>query len=157
MPRKKRLTVRRTPRRAHSGRNDQRRAAVRRKADAWALLRKGGAEHTGGAVYLGGYAVECKIKAVAMERFVCWTLEELAFRWKVTEDAVFSHGLDAFLRRLGLTDKSKAAEAWPDYRDHVAKWRPSRRYSPNNWPVEEAEVFLNAVERVYAWLDVNQC
>ena len=142
--------------RAHSGLSDLRTAAVKRKADAWKLLRRGGAEHTRGAVYLGGYAVECKLKAIAMERHVCWTLEQLALRWQVSEDVVFSHGLEVFLNQLSLYDKLRKSEVGRDFTGQVNQWRPSWRYSPRNWPVAEAEVFMNAVERVYAWLDANR-
>ena len=56
-------------RRKHSGRTDLRKAALKRKADAWALLTAKGpanGRHARGAGYLGGYAIECKLKAIAM-------------------------------------------------------------------------------------------
>ncbi len=54
-------------RREHEGRTDMRKAALKRRADAWALLQTGKAQHARAAGYLGGYAIECKLKAIAME------------------------------------------------------------------------------------------
>jgi hypothetical protein len=50
-----------------------RKAALKRRSDAWALLDAEG-RHARGAGYLGGYAIEWKLKAIAMEVFGCWTL-----------------------------------------------------------------------------------
>lgn len=81
---------------------------MRRKLDAWALLGCG-ARHARGAAYLGGYAVECKLKAIAMELFDCWTLAELARRWRVDDRAVYQHGLEALASRLPLWTRLKAS------------------------------------------------
>jgi hypothetical protein len=59
--------------------------------------------HARGAGYLAGYAIECKAKAIAMEVFDCWTLEELAASWDVDENQVYAHGLEAILRPLHCT------------------------------------------------------
>ena len=67
-------------RRDFQGRTDLHKAGLKRLGDAKALLRKGRARGRG-AMYLAGYAVECKLKAIAMEIYDCWTLEQLARRW----------------------------------------------------------------------------
>jgi hypothetical protein len=140
----------------HDGRTDLRRAAAKRRADAWALVRAG-SEHTRAATYLGGYAIECKLKAIAMEAFDCWTLRQLAARWQVPEQDVYSHGLEALIEQLPLRDNFHRSEAWPFFARHVNQWRASWRYDPRNPPVESAQTFLGAVDRVYKWLEANQC
>jgi hypothetical protein len=140
----------------HSGRTDQRKAALKRKADAWALQRAG-APHSRGAAYLGGYAIECKIKAIAMEVFECWTLEELARERALDEREVYTHGLEALVNRLmpsGFTIKLQAGmgRQWSS----VNRWRPSWRYDPRDWKEDDAETFLEAVDEVYRWLDSNR-
>jgi hypothetical protein len=58
---------------------------------------------------MGGYAVECRLKAIAMEIYGCWTLRELSERLDVTENDVFQHGLEALLGKMpkGLQDNMK--------------------------------------------------
>lgn len=55
-------------------------AALKRLADARLLLSTRRNEYSRCAGYLAGYAVECKLKAVAMEVLDCWTLDELRTR-----------------------------------------------------------------------------
>jgi hypothetical protein len=140
--------------RDHEGRTDMSRAGAKRRADAWALVRAG-SEHTRGALYLGGYAIECKLKAIAMEIYGCWTLQQLAVRWRVPEQNVYTHGLEAFLEQLPLRDRLHDSDAWDSFA-RVNKWRASWRYNPENVPIETATKFLKAVDEVYRWLDVNQ-
>lgn len=143
----------------HHGRSDQRRAAARRLADAKALLRSAGL-HRRGAMYLAGYAVECKLKAIAMESVNVWTLADLARRWRVDDREVYQHGLEALVKRLPLYHRLQRSVVWRDFASHVNRWRPSWRYNPSE-PVkndrrDEAEDFMDAVERVYRWLESNQ-
>lgn len=142
-------------RRKHSGRTDLRRAGRKRLQDASALLGSG-RSHARGAAYLGGYAVECQLKAIAMEVFDCWTLEELAQEWEVDDRAVYTHGLEALVRRLSVYDRFRRSQAWLDFARHVNRWRMHWRYDPHDWDVDAARTFLQAVERVYHWLDRNR-
>ena len=59
----------------YQGVSEQRKAAFKRKRDAWALHTQGPL-HARGAMYLGGYAIECKLKAIAMEIHQCRTLSQ---------------------------------------------------------------------------------
>jgi hypothetical protein len=144
-------------RREHSGLTDQRKAALKRKRDARALLERENGRHARGAGYLGGYAVECKLKAIAMEIFHCWTLDELAQRLKVSEDLVYQHGLEAIAKHLPLYNRMQRSEIWRDFAGLVNQWRPSWRYNPRDWSPQAARTFLIAVDRVYAWLESNRC
>lgn len=140
----------------HDGRTDMRKAALKRRADAWRLLRAGKA-HSRGAAYLGGYAVECKFKAIAMEVHGVWTLRQLAKVWQVNESEVYTHGLEALAMHLPLYKNFQRSEVWRDFAGHVNHWRPSWRYDPRDWTEEGAENFLTALDRVYKWLDANRC
>ncbi len=92
-------------RRDFHGRVDQRRAAAKRLADAERLLGRAGTagwreqrgNHSRGAMYLAGYAVECKIKACMMEMYDCMTLAELTAKIEVNEAIIYQHGLEALL------------------------------------------------------------
>jgi len=75
------------------GMSEQRKAAIKRLRDARFLLdqqtgqnwRDQSGLHSRGAMYLAGYAIECKLKAIAMETFRCRTLEELRVKLGVDE------------------------------------------------------------------------
>jgi hypothetical protein len=144
--------------REHQGITELRKAAFRRLRDAEALLRAGG-EHAHCAMYVAGYAVECKLKAIAMEVHNCVTLEELARRWQVDEREVFTHGLECLARRLTLYSRFVKSGVWRDFSGQVNRWRPSWRYKPGEASVkmnQKADAFLRAVERVCKWLDANR-
>lgn len=141
--------------REHTGRSDLQTAAIKRRADAWALLSVG-ARHARGAAYLGGYAVECNLKAIAMETYGCWTLPELARRWRVDDRDIFAHGLEALMKRLPLYQRFKSGVAWYPFASQVNRWRVEWRYDPADWTTGEARKFLAAVDEVIAWLERNR-
>lgn len=140
----------------HMGRSEQHKASLRRKADARKLFEKGGAAHTRGAVYLAGYAIECKLKCIAMERNDCWTLKALADKLGVSDREVFHHGLEVLVTDLGLLTKIRAGYAGKPFAGYVNKWRPTWRYDPSNVPMGWSKAFLDAVDSVYKWLDANR-
>jgi hypothetical protein len=108
---------------------------------------------------MGGYAVECRLKAIAMEIYGCWTLRELSERLDVTENDVFQHGLEALLGKMpkGLQDNMKADRSvWRAFTGQVNRWKVSWRYAPRPLTGEEAQTFLYAVDTVFDWLDANR-
>jgi hypothetical protein len=129
---------------------------MKRRADAWALLRAGD-RHARGAGYLGGCAIECRLKAIAMEVFDCWTLDRLAGKWHVDDQALYTHGLESLVRRLPLYHRFRASDVWRDFASHVNRRRVYWRYDPLDWSCAAATEFLTAVDRVYQWLDANRC
>ncbi|HEY8751323.1 MAG TPA: hypothetical protein VIM11_25290 [Tepidisphaeraceae bacterium] len=137
------------------GVSEQRKAALKRKRDAWALLEKG-PSHARGAMYLGGYAIECKLKSIAMEIYRCRTLAQLAIRLRLKDSEVYSHGLEASAKNLPLYGRLQKSPVWRDFSSYVNRWRPSWRYDPNDFTSAHAEAFLQALDRVYHWLDSNQ-
>lgn len=142
---------------SHNGRTELRKAALHRRADAWKLLESEDDRFGRGAVYLGGYAIECKLKAVAMEVYGCFTLNALAAAWDVDQRAVYTHGLEAFAKRLPLWQRLQHSEVWRDFSAQVNRWRPSWRYDPIPYRWGSAQVFMDAVDRVFKWLDSNRC
>jgi hypothetical protein len=139
--------------REHDGWTDLRIAGIRRLDDAEALLDSGQA-HGQGAAYLAGYAVECKLKCIAMEGLSCWTLTQLARKWKVDERDVYTHGLEYLVKRLPSYQRFRQSSVWPVFVTRVSKWRPSWRYSPY-MIAADVRAFVQAVRRVIQWLDAN--
>jgi len=142
--------------RDYSGRTDQRKAALHRLADAKFLVNEG-APHRRGGLYLAGYAIECKLKAIAMEVFECWSLGDLAVKWDVDEREVYTHGLDALAARLPLYGNFQRSLVWRDFATYVNRWNPSWRYNPREPEESFAIAFTGAVDRVFKWLDSNRC
>lgn len=141
---------------AHIGQTELRKASLKRKRDAWALLKQGRL-HARGAAYLGGYAIECKLKALAMEVHDCWTLDQLRAKRGLAEADVYTHGLEALAMTAmpaGFYRRLRESRVWRDFAE-VNAWRPDWRYDPNDWTKAGAERFLTAVDRVYQWLESN--
>lgn len=137
---------------------------MKRLADAEALLeadfneRPGRISHARGAGYLGGYAIECKLKAVAMEAYGCVSLQELAEKWDVSDKAVYQHGLEVFAKRIHqLFHRLQRSNVWHDFASQVNRWRPDWRYDGRDWSRDKAASFLAATRRIYNWLDSNRC
>lgn len=144
-------------RRDFQGRVALRKAALKRLADSKALLNAAG-NHKRAATYLAGYAVECKLKAVAMEVNDCWTLEQLAARCGVSEDVVYQHGLESLFKRLvqHAYPRFQKSHHWRgDFVGKVNRWKPSWRYNPHEPSGQEAAGFVEAAERICQWLNNN--
>jgi hypothetical protein len=142
------------------GISDQRRAAFKRLRDAEALYavkltrqsERLRGFHARGAMYLAGYAVECKLKAIAMEVYRCRTLAQLAEKLKIDEQEVYTHGLEGLAKRLPMWPNLRRGKIWEDF-SKVVLWRPSWRYDPEDWMNLKAATFLRAVRNVYDWLE----
>jgi hypothetical protein len=143
--------------------SEQRKAAIKRLRDARFLInqqevqswRDQAGKHARGAMYLAGYAIECKLKAIAMETFRCRTLEELRIKLRIDERDIYTHGLELLATRLRLSSRLRKSRVWRDFGE-VNRWRPSWRYDPKDWNNGLALEFLEAVERVYYWLESNR-
>ncbi len=140
----------------YSGRTDQRKAAIKRLADAKFLVNKGDSHRQGG-MYLAGYAIECKLKAIAMEVFGCWSLAQLAAKWDVDDKDVYTHGLEALAARLPLYNNFRKSNVWHDFTNYVNRWNPSWRYNPHEPDKKHASEYIAAIERVFKWLESNRC
>lgn len=141
----------------HQGITDQTRAAINRRRDARSLLRQGEL-HTRGAMYLAGYAIECKVKAKAMERNRATTLGELRSKLNLKEDQVYSHGLESLIEDLlpnGVGKRLREGHARTPFVSQVNRWSPQWRYDGGNPPIADAKKFLDAVDEVWEWLESN--
>lgn len=141
--------------REHDGRTDMWKAAIKRKADAHRLFESGRPHYTG-AMYLAGYAIECRMKAILMDAYHVLTLKELADRMSLNEKDVFTHGLEGLIEVAPFGDSMRHSPVWRDFVEQVILWKPSWRYDPRERTESEARNFLDAVDRVYLWLDTNR-
>lgn len=138
----------------YHGRTEQRKAAIKRKADAWALFEKG-EQHFRGAMYLAGYAIECKLKATAMEVFEVDNLKELSDRIGGDVNSVYTHGLESLVGLMPFESRFRNGDAWKDFSLYVNRWSPAWRYDHRNPSRDEVETYLAAVNNVYRWLEAN--
>lgn len=142
---------------ANYGISQQFKAGLHRLEDARLLF---GCERWRGSMYLGGYAVECLLKARLMRMFGCRHLDALEARLKnrgllSVRSTVFTHSLLLLLRLTGAEQRlQNDATNWGDFQI-VNNWIPAWRYSVDQSNQRRAEVFLEAVERVCHWLEVN--
>ena len=136
------------------GRTEQTKAAIKRKADGKALFAMG-KQHYLGAMYLAGYAIECKLKAAAMLYYNVDTLKDLSEKMKIDEARLYSHNLEALMGLTPLDKSIRTGEVWKDFVTQVSRWSPSWRYDSKNPPEEIAAAFLAAVNNVYNWIDAN--
>jgi hypothetical protein len=140
--------------REHHGCTELRKAGLKRLSDA-EVLAAAGRPHRRAAQYLAGYAIECKLKAVAMEVFNCFTLADLARRMRLEERDVYTHGLEALAGRLPSFVRLRNSSLWRDFA-FVNRWRPAWRYDARDATEEDTSAFLGAVRRVYHWLESNR-
>jgi len=125
------------------------RAGGQRLEDA-AYLLKG--ERTSAAVYLSGYCVECLWKALIITQAGDDKKKEVLDLFR----GAGAHNYD-FLRSL----YSKHGGQPPPKKDKeltnafiiVGSWRTDLRYDPKLYPVDDAEEFLDAVQRISDWMN----
>lgn len=110
-----------------------------------------------GAMYLAGYAVECRLKYKLMQKWKCFTLEELEDKLasKGFSGSPFTHNLDALLELLECQVRMKQSQAVWNAFSRANRWRPSWRYSPDPASEQKAEVFLAAAKEVVSWIENN--
>ena len=118
------------------------------------------AERWRGAMYMGGYSVECLLKTKLMKMFRCNHLreleDELRRRHVLPADAtVFTHQLGVLLNLTGTTVRLRQnRECWRLF-NLVNQWMPAWRYNANLSNPEDANDFLSAVEEVSGWIENN--
>ncbi|MEZ6058102.1 MAG: hypothetical protein R3C01_15490 [Planctomycetaceae bacterium] len=139
------------------GITDQSKSSIHRRDDANALLI---AERWRGAMYLAGYSIECQLKANLMRMFDCcnlWELEQELLRRNLLKSrgTIFSHQLEELLRLTNTMNRLRQNSImWPLF-NIVNSWIPAWRYNPNLSNREDAEDYLNAVDKVRHWIENN--
>lgn len=145
------------PRDMFHGISEQAKAGTHRYVDAQALL---AACRWRGAMYLGGYAIECALKTKLMRMFDCRTLRDLEVELQrrgllVGAETIYRHQLEPLLRLTGARTRLFAdAEAFKAFKS-VNRWIPAWRYAAVHTVKAEAEGFLTAVGIVLLWIEFN--
>jgi hypothetical protein len=138
--------------------------ADRRFADADALRRTGKNAHANGAMYLGGFVVECLLKAALLERYP-WLQSAGSPDERSKEDhhlwslCYRSHDLDEILAklprigeklsRIEQRDSNRLLQAMKSI---CGQWTIYARYSPYNADIDDARTFLDQIEELKPWL-----
>lgn len=111
-------------------------------------------------MYLAGYSIECLLKAKLMRMFDCSNLrdleDELKRRNLLGEHAtIFTHQLEVLLRLANGLDRLRHnVTLWPVF-SIVNRWIPAWRYNPDLSKPEDAEDYLDAVDKIRHWIDTN--
>lgn len=139
------------------GVSEQGKAGKHRLDDARALLN---AVRWRGAMYMAGYAVECLLKTKLMRMFDCRHLreleDELHRRGTISaHTTIFTHQLEVLMRLTQGLDRLRANEPLWRHFNIVNRWVPAWRYASDLSKREDAEDFLEAVEKITHWIEMN--
>lgn len=111
-----------------------------------------------GAVYIGGYAIECYLKMLICSRYDFEHLEDFeeAIEKRTGRHPQLSsargHQLEVLLDYSGLKDVIRTEkEVYHAFRI-VNEWTEALRYYDGNGTTEQCNPFLKALEVVYNWL-----
>ena len=142
----------------YSGRTNLSKAAFHRKKDAVALLKE---RRWRGAMYLGGYAIECKLKVQLLEYYDCFHLDELEAKIEAQTGSrpsfmtIHGHNLEYL---LGFAHcRERLMQNREIYKCFLIcnRWDHRWRYAGNLGNEEEATYFMECLEKLYAWLSSN--
>lgn len=137
--------------------------ADRRYDDAMCLLKSKQNARANGAMYLGGLAVECFLKALLLERHpnLQGRVDPAALSSADREAyaLLFSHALDEILafvpeigRKLQVLAGKDRKPLWPRFWQLCGYWTIYVRYSPKHANIADAREFLGTVTEVRKWL-----
>ncbi|HWE93473.1 MAG TPA: hypothetical protein VG269_05810 [Tepidisphaeraceae bacterium] len=127
--------------------------ADRRYDDAMCLLNSGENARMNGAMYMGGFVVECLLKAMLLERHsnLQRPVDPAALSRTDHEAFVllFGHALDEMLvfipevrAKLRFLKNADGRPLWPAFQAICEQWTVYARYSPRHAKVEDARRFL---------------
>lgn len=137
----------------YAGRTEQHKASFARRRDANVLR---AAQRWRGAMYLLGYAIECRLKARLMERHGVYRLDALEERLSSrlgAEVELKTHSL-AYLFELADAHRRLRGHVRRDYNMCVRR-RVDWRYSPDAGNKEDCNAFLQCAERLMKFIDAN--
>ncbi len=121
-------------------------AGHHRRLDAEYLLEGG---RTTAWVYLGGYCVECLLKALLLMQVPKSKRKDIAEEFRGTGAHNFDRLRSLYLKVGGSAFPKDVIEAFLV----VRAWSTDWRYEPALTPADDAERFLAAVETIRAWAD----
>ena len=136
-----------------------RKAALKRKEDALVLLAK---RRWRGAMYMGGYAIECKLKAQLLDYYDCETISQLTdvlekrFGERPQLTTVRGHGIE-YLFGFLPSSRQRLRQNREREQDFATcnRWQHTWRYWGDTGREDEAAFFLDCVDRVFQWLSHN--
>jgi len=139
---------------------------AQRRLDDAEWLRKSGQNARANAVfYLGGFVVECLLKAKMLERYRFMqhvgSPRDLSDQDREVWNLIYrSHDLEEMLERLPEmrqrmmeADRREGTQRVEALSTVCEQWTIFARYSPKMQTMAEAEVFLDEVRRVKRWLE----
>lgn len=137
--------------------------AERRFKDARCLLESGKNERANGAIYMGGFVIECLLKAILLERHP--NLQRpvdpatLSRPDREVLGLLYSHALEEMLvflpdlqLRIERQEKSSCLPLWHRFQTACEEWSVYARYSTRSATLAEAGGFLTTVQEVKQWL-----
>ena len=141
-------------RKPYSGITELYKASLHRMADAEVLF---AGRRWRGAMYVAGYAVECRLKYKLMRQWKCFNLEELGARLvgRGVVETVFTHNLEALIQICGGWNRLRANDdMWRAY-GVVSSWQPAWRYNADLASHRDARRLLAAAQQVLEWIENN--
>ena len=136
------------------GRTIQLGASRRRLEDAEALYNQ---ERWNGAIYMGGYAIECALKSLICYEEDTYNLKDTkVFKQKSLKGSNL-HDLGKLLEALPnirkAIESSKGNKSYKEAWDTVKSWRNDKlRYSDKKGDKIEASKFIDAVKKLHRYL-----
>jgi hypothetical protein len=139
--------------------------AERRFDDAEALRKTGQNARANGAMYLGGFVIECLLKAKLLERYrwlqstaspddrskadqrlwsLCYRLHEL--------DEILDK-LPEITEKLSRTEGGRSNRLVQSLKSICGQWTVFARYSPYTADMDDARTFLDQVKELKPWLN----
>lgn len=144
--------------------NQLRTVAERRLGDANSLRGTADNARASGAIYLGGFVVECLLKAKLLERYR-WLQSAGSPDGRSREDRHLwslcyrSHDLDEILaklpqiiQKLSRLEQRDSSRLTQSLRSICGQWTIYARYSPRSADIDDARTFLDEIEELKPWL-----
>lgn len=137
--------------------------ADRRLDDAVYLRQSNRTARANGAIYMGGFAIECLLKALLLERHPNLGRPTDRARLSISDaevhELLYSHELDAMLlflpeieKKLRILGRDRGYSLWERFRAVCEEWTVYVRYSPKQATIAEAHAFLAIIQEVRQWL-----
>jgi hypothetical protein len=133
--------------------------ADRRYDDADYLRASGRNKHANGVLYLGGFVLECLLKARLLETFPQLILPPRPGDARAMKryDLLWRHDLAAIVEELPnlvqrLNDLGAGGHFALTLRSLCGRWTIFARYSPKSATMQEADLFLDQIKDLKPWL-----
>lgn len=132
-----------------------------RLGDAQCLLNSGDRKRANGVLYMGGFVIECLLKALLLERHrnLQGSVDPAALSSSDREvhRLLHRHELDAmlvFLPDVRIQLTTAGGGIWQRFRVLCEQWTVYARYSPMQAELKkDAQPFLETVKEVKQWLE----